>query len=312
MTKGLPPCWQAKKRGTMTSQGPVRRITRLLAVSALSLGLLAAAAPAAMASPAKASVGWLRLAHLSPNAPAVDVYLYSLGKTDAIIVLHHVAYGTVSGYETVPAGEYTVAMRLAGKPANSTPVLTTSVSVSAGHAYTVAGMGPAAGLRLQVMDDTLKTPKGKSLVRVIQASLKDHKVTVTAGGQTLVKDLAFGKLTPYTTVAPGSFDVHVVGGTMSASKSFTLAADTTHTLVVLDDPGHLGLIDLTDAAGSKLMPKGAAATGFGGMAPRPASSSLPWVAAMAFGALVAAGGTLRLRSVRTRRRPMWAHGSHAR
>jgi Domain of unknown function (DUF4397) len=287
----------------MTHQAPVRRIPRLLAALAIAVGLLAAAAPAALASPAtKSSVGYLRLAHLSPNTPAVDVYLYSLGNSDAMIVLHHVAYGTVSPYETIPAGEYTVAMRAAGTPASKPPVLSTAVDIEAGHAYTVAGMGPNSGLRLQVLDDTLSTPSGRSLVRVIQASLQQHKVTVTAGSQTLARNLAFASVTSYVSVAPGSLSVHVSGESESATSTIDLAADTTHTLVVLDDPGRLSIDDLTDAAGSKLMPEGAAATGLGGMAPRPGGSPLPWAMAMGAGLLLVAGGGLGLRRVRPRHR----------
>jgi hypothetical protein len=86
---------------------------------------------ASAASSAAAGTGWIRLAHLSPNTPPVDVYLYSFGNSDAKIVLHHVAYGEVSPYETVTAGDYSVAMRAAGAAASSQPVLSTSVTVKA-------------------------------------------------------------------------------------------------------------------------------------------------------------------------------------
>jgi hypothetical protein len=285
----------------------VYRISRLLAACVLAFGLMAATASGATAATVKTQDGWIRLAHLSPNAPAVDVYLYSIGDSNAMIVLHHVSYGTVSPYETVAAGDYTVAMRGAGKPASSPPVLSTSVDVQAGHAYTVAGMGPAAGLRLQVMDDVLTTPAGKAMVRVIQASLKQTRVTVTANGQTLASNLEFGNFTSYVAVDPGTLTVHAAGSSMSTSSTIDVAADTTHTIVVLDDPGHLSLDDLTDAAGSNLMPSGGAATGFGGMAPRPGSSPAPWLAALGVGALVVAGGGLRLRQTRRPR----VQGSHA-
>jgi Domain of unknown function (DUF4397) len=283
------------------------RLGRLLAACTLAFGLTAAAASPALASSIKQQDGWIRLAHLSPNAPAVDVYLYSLGNSTAMIVLHHVSYGTVSGYESVPAGDYTVAMRAAGKPASSPPVLSTSVDVQGGHAYTVAGMGPAAGLRLQVMDDVLTTPAGKSLVRVIQASLKQTKVTVTAGSQTQARNLAFGSVTSYVPGSPETLKVHVAGSSMTASSTIDLSANTTHTIVVLDDPGRLSIDTLTDAAGSNLMPSGGAATGFGGMAARPGSSPLPWLVALAAGVVVVAGGTLRLRQTRRPR----VQGSHA-
>src|SRR6202167_4060906 len=155
----------------------LRRMIMLLAASALLLGLPAAAT--AYASSATSGTGWIRLARLSPTTPAVDVYLYSFGNSNAQIVLHHVTYGTVSPYEAVSAGDYSVAMRASGASATSQPVLSTSVTIAADRAYTVAGMGPESGLRLVVLDDDLTTPSGKSLVRVIQASLKQQTVKFT-------------------------------------------------------------------------------------------------------------------------------------
>ena len=149
-----------------------RRLLMLLAASALLLGIPAAAT--AFASSATTGTGWIRLAHLSPNTPAVDVYLYSFDNSNAMLVLHHVAYGTVSPYESVKAGDYSVAMRATGASPTSQPVLSTSVTIAAGQAYTVAGMGPESGLRLQVLDDELTTPPGQARVRVIQASLKQQ------------------------------------------------------------------------------------------------------------------------------------------
>src|SRR5258708_27912067 len=95
----------------------------MVGMAALALGLLAGAAPAS-ASPGS---GWLRLAHLSPNTPAVDVYLYSFHNSNALIVVHHVAYRTISGYQKVPAGEYTVAMPAAGAPPSSAPPLSATL-----------------------------------------------------------------------------------------------------------------------------------------------------------------------------------------
>jgi hypothetical protein len=271
---------------------------RLILLAALPLLLLAIPAVSAATASAAAGTGWIRLAHLSPNTPAVDVYLYSFGDSSAQIVLHHVAYGTVSPYEQVPTGDYTVAMRAAGASASSAPVLSASVDVVAGRAYTVAGLGPESGLRLQVLDDQLATPSGKALVRVIQASLKQSAVSVNWGGQTLNGSLKFGSVSSYQTVSPGTATLTVSGGGDQATASVPLAAGTVHTLVVLDGPKGLQIDDLLDAAGSGTDPAGGAATGFGGMAPRSPSSPLPWLAAIGAGLLLAVAGGLRLRSRR--------------
>src|SRR5579864_4257545 len=193
-----------------------RRLLLLLAASALLLGIPAAAT--AFASSATTGTGWIRLAHLSPNTPAVDVYRYSFGNSNAKIVLHHVAYGEASPYEIATAGDYSVAMRLAGASPSTSPVLSTGVTIAAGHAYTVAGLGPESGLRLQVLDDQLTTPAGEALVRVIQASLQQHVVSVSDGGRALASKLAFGAVTSYSAVSPGTVGLHVTGASENASS----------------------------------------------------------------------------------------------
>jgi hypothetical protein len=275
-----------------------RFVRRLVLLAALPLLLLAIPAAAVATASAATTTGWIRLAHLSPNTPAVDVYLYSFGDSSAQIVLHHVAYGTVSPYEQVPTGDYTVAMRAAGAAATSAPVLSASVDVAAGHAYTVAGLGPESGLRLQVLDDQLATPSGQALVRIIQASLKQSVVSVNWGSDSLNGSLKFGSVSSYQTVSPGTATLTVSGGGKHATASVPLTAGTVHTLVVLDGAKGLQIDDLLDAAGSAVDPAGAAATGFGGMAPRAPSSPLPWLAAIGAGLLLAAAGGLRLRSRR--------------
>jgi hypothetical protein len=271
----------------------IRRITMLLAAAALLLGVPAAAV--AHASSATTGTGWIRLAHLSPNTPAVDVYLYSFGNSNAQIVLHHVAYGTVSPYEAVTAGDYSVAMRAAGTSATSQPVLSTSVTVEANHAYTVAGMGPESGLRLQVMDDDLTTPSGKALVRVIQASLKQQTVKVTCDGKTIVPKASFASVSSYQAITAGTWTMAAIGSSGSATESYTFAAGTVHTVVVLDGSNGLDLVNLEDAAGAGKPPAGGVTTGFGGTAGHGPGSPLPWAALIGAGALLALTGGLRSR-----------------
>ena len=275
-----------------------RRTIMVLATSAVLLGVGIPAAAAAFASSATTGTGWIRLAHLSPNTPAVDVYLYAFDNSTAEIVLHHVAYGTVSPYEPVAAGDYSVAMRAAGASPTSQPVLSTSVTVAAGHAYTVAGMGPESGLRLQVLDDDLTTPPGQALVRVIQASLKEQVVNVSLGSTVLASSLKFADVSPYQAVSPGTETVTVSSGGGDASQSVTLAAGTVHTLVVLDGASGLEIDNLEDASGSGQPPLGGVETGFGGTAPHGPASPAPWLAVIAAGSLLALTGGLRLRRSR--------------
>jgi len=274
-------------------------MTAATALATLGFAVAQGAVAAPLAS-ASSQVGWIRLAHLSPNTPAVDVYLYSFGNSTAQLVLHHVGYGIVSPFEQVAAGDYTVAMRLAGAAPSSKPVLSTTVSVAAGHAYTVAGVGPASGLRLEVIPDQLTTPPGKALVRIIQASMQENTVTVTAGSTKLASNLKFANVTSFVTVSPGTWSVQATGGSESVTASITLAAGTIHTIVVLDEPGKLALDDLLDAAGSKVPPLGGPQTGFGGTAGRQGAALVPWASAAIAGVAITVTSTLLLMR---RRRP---------
>jgi hypothetical protein len=275
------------------------RVSRLLAACCVLLGALAALAPGAAASTGQpaAGMGWLRMANLSPGKPTFDIYLYPVGNSRATLMLRDAGYGMISRYRSVPAGSYTVALRRAGHPAGSEPVVSSTVSVTAGRAYTLASLGPSSAPRVELLNDTLAVPKGKSLVRIIQASLRQSRVTVTAAPHVLVHGLAFGSVTSYAAVPPGPWKLRVTGPSESGTDSQHWRAGTSYTVVVLDGAGHLELDCLTDGAGSKVAPAGGAAMGLGGMA-RPVSSSRPWLAGLAAGVLLIAVGALWLRRTR--------------
>jgi Domain of unknown function (DUF4397) len=266
-------------------------ITMVLGSAAV---LVAVTSPAASAATAAAPDGWIRIAHLSPQAPAMDMYVYPFGNPGRPVVLKDVSYGAVSAYMAVSPGQYTVAMRGFGAPASSKPALTTSFMVGAGAAYTLAALGPDPGLRTEVLRDQMTTPAGKAVVRVLQASLKQHLVTVSYGPAVLAQQLVFGAATSYTTVSPGAQTVRFTASGQHTAMPVALAAGTVHTIVVLDDSTGLKVDAVTDAAGSQTMPKGAVPAGFGGTAPHPPANPAPWLVLIAAGVLLAAAGLARL------------------
>jgi hypothetical protein len=271
------------------------RLLRLAAIIMLLTGLAAFAAASPPAGAATA--GWVRIAHLSPKAPAMDMYMYPFGDPGHATVLRDVSYGKVSAYLAVSPGQYTVAMRGFGAPASSTPALTTSFMVSAGASYTLAALGPDPGLRTEILQDQMATPNGEALVRVLQASLKENLVTVSYGTDVLARQLAFGAATSYAAVAPGERTVRFTASGQHVTMPVTLTAGTVHTIVVLDDSSGLKVDALTDAAGSQTIPKGGADTGFGGTAAHPAPDPVPWLLLIAAGVLLAATGLSGLRRI---------------
>ena len=96
----------------MTFPRTVRRIAVLLAAAALLAGPTVSRRSRRPRPPGtRAGSGWPTCPLIRP---AMDVYLYSFGDPSARIVLRHIAYGTVSAYQAVAAGDYSLAMRPAG------------------------------------------------------------------------------------------------------------------------------------------------------------------------------------------------------
>ncbi|HKS99746.1 MAG TPA: DUF4397 domain-containing protein [Rugosimonospora sp.] len=227
------------------------------------------------AKPAGASgaVGYVRLAHLSPDTPDVDVYLGTVGSSGKPKVFPGVGYGVVSSYLTVPTGTYAVAMRGAGAPASSAPVLTTTVTVSAGQAYTVAGVGHHADLGLRVIDDDLSPPPGgKAKVRIVQASVHAPVLDASIAGSgsgtgEFARDVAFATTTTYYPVTPGRWTLRVNGTNNGPASTLSvhLRPGDVYSLLVLDaKSGGLTAQLRVDAAEQGRVPSGGVPTGAGG------------------------------------------------
>src|SRR6201999_30108 len=128
-----------------------------------------------------------------------------------------------------------------------------------------------------------------------QASLKEKQVTVSWNGKVVASGLSFPTVTAYQAVPPGTQHVTVAAGGRDTASAVTLGQGSIDTLVVLDGANGLEIGDLTDAAGSTQMPKGGAATGYGGTAPHGPGSPWPWLGVIAAGtALAAVSGALGL------------------
>lgn len=252
----------------------VRRAIRTsIIVAAAMLVIAGPTASAATAATPSTKVGYVRLAHLSPDTPDVDVYLNSLSAKLKQQVFPGVGYGTVSGYLQLPQGSYSVAMRVSGASPSTPPVLTTDVAVVGGHAYTVAGVGRHSDLGLKVISDDLAAPmNGEAKIRIIQASVQAPLLSVSIkGGATIATGVQFATTTSYDTVKAGTWTILVrpTGGGTAVPLRATIKADSVYSLVILDGKTTLTEHLLTDAARAGHVPAGSVATGGGGTADMP-------------------------------------------
>ncbi|WP_254279385.1 DUF4397 domain-containing protein [Haloarcula marina] len=137
----------------------------------------------------------LRVAHLSPDAPNVDVAV------DGETVLSDVPFGAVSDYLTLSPGEYQVTITPTG---GDEAVFDETVPVESGR-QTAAAIGEVSGENQSfgvslIAGESELAESGSARARAVHAIPDAPAVDVTAGDAVLADGLAFGEASEYATV----------------------------------------------------------------------------------------------------------------
>jgi Domain of unknown function (DUF4397) len=274
------------------------RIAVLAAAVTTACVLAMAAVPAAAeAGPGRALV---RVAHLSPDASYVDVYMVSLNRRQ---LFPNVFYKSVSAYWPVAAGPFTYEVRAAGAAPESEPVIQVKGNLAAGKAYTVAAVGRRDRLQgVLLRDDMAPSAPGRAKLRFLDAALDLPPVDIAvAGGPALESRLAFPESTGYRQLPSGSYRVEVRRSGAEAVLVEDTVAVRPGTVTSVALVGGAGepreLYAFSDAAGSRSAPAGGIRTGAGGTAPSRASTApVPLPAGVLVVVVALAAGTARRRA----------------
>jgi len=168
----------------------------------------------------------VRVAHLSPNAPNVDVYV------DGEAAVEDVGFGVFGSYLEVPAGERQLRITPAGD--GETTVSEAAVTVEADTDYTVAAVGEIgddadqAFELLPLADDNSAPDDGMARVRALHASPDAPAVDITAGdGETVLFDaVAYGE-SGYVDISAGSYTLEIRGDTDGNDGDIVATQDVT-------------------------------------------------------------------------------------
>ncbi|MFZ7088229.1 DUF4397 domain-containing protein [Curtobacterium sp. RRHDQ10] len=254
-----------------STRSPLTRRTRFAIAGGIAAAVVAAMIGVGTPADAAQPDGWLRVGHLSPDTKGVDVQLSNLSGGASVFELDNVQYGQVSAYKELPAGTYVLSMRATDAP-NSTPVISTDVTVKAGSPTTVVAYGKNKNLKTAAFTDDLTAPAdGQARLRLVQAATNAKTVSVsTTTGTTVAKDAEFGTATQYASVAAGKWALSVRGGGQTGSADVDLASGSVSTLFVLDNAqGNLTVVPVVDSATVGATPVGGVQTGGGGTAGSP-------------------------------------------
>jgi len=150
----------------------------------------------------------IRVAHLSEDAPAVDVYI-----NGSVSEFTNVEYPALSSFVTVPAGTHSVAVAPAGTSLEEAVIGPVDITVEGGTWYTVAAIGLVGNdsLAAQVLvDDFSEIPTGQARFTVLHASPAAPPIDFLVNGEPFVQTLAY----------PGTLDNN------DGAATFTVLAGT--------------------------------------------------------------------------------------
>lgn len=249
-----------------TGPSPRRRRPRLIGLAlaaVVALGTVTAVTVLGSGAAADPGRGLLRLAHLSPSTPAIDMYAAG-PDLPLTLVAGAVTYRALSPYLDRPAGTYQLQARPAGAPVSAAPLFDVSVQVPAGSAQTAAFVdtGPGASPQAQVLDDeTAPAPAGSALLRVVQAAAGLGPVEVTAvGGPPLARDLFYGAATPYAQVPaqPWTLEIRSRLGNEAGVTIPVTSTSVSSLVITRKDDGDLSAQVVPDAPSAVAAPSGPA------------------------------------------------------
>jgi hypothetical protein len=159
---------------------------------------------------------FVRIMHASPDIGVADVFL------DGTRALSNFEFGTVTDYLAIPPGSHKVQVALIGK-GPSAAVITQTLAVQPGFAYTVAAIGDqSTGLSLTVFKEDNTIVSGKAKVRFYHLSPESGSATISVNGNPLVEGLSYLKASDYQLLTPGQYTFGVSVSQDKASESMTL------------------------------------------------------------------------------------------
>lgn len=215
-------------------------------------------------------VGWIRVGHLSPKVPPVDIYFAPFGQAEKVVI-RKAGYGAVTPYSSLDPGKYTLSMRPADAAASTPPALSATIDVAERSAYSllVFANGPDGTLKGDLVTDDLSAPAaGKGRIRVVEGSAAIAPVSVAGPtGVAFAKDAAYGQTSSYQDVPEGRWPLQLSGGAVKSTADVDVKAGTSTTLLVTENSGALKAIPISDGAALPQPPKLGVETGGGGTAP---------------------------------------------
>ena len=147
---------------------------------------------------------FVRIVHASPDVGTVDIFM------DGKKLLSSFQYASVSNYLPLPSGPHNIKIALIGKGIGA-PVITQTLPVSTGKAYTIAALGMQSdkSLSLGVFEDDNTVVGNSAKVRIYHLSPGTGSVDVTEDTHKVAGDIGYSQASNYISIPAGMYTFNV-------------------------------------------------------------------------------------------------------
>lgn len=225
----------------------------------------------------------VRIVHASPDASAVDIYINDEQAVSGFV------FADATDYLSVPEGSNSVEIYEAGTKGEKDPLISASVNVQGGMAYTIVAANTLQNLELEVLKDDMEVTNDKAKIRVSHLSSDAPAVNVgLQGGDVLFNNLAFKQTSDYKELEPNIYDLAIAtadGQQQILDLSDTkLEKNTIYHVLAINTANELEVLILEDQSvmpPEVPMPSEMPKTGLGGTAAGYSIQSLIYASASA-------------------------------
>lgn len=191
------------------------------------------------------NLSYIRAFNASPDAPAVDIYIYGAE------AFKNLKFKDFTEYITLPMGEYKMEVYQAGQ--NETPVLTESIKVGEREVITIVAAGNYEDLQIvsYIEGNAEDLPVNKSKVRIIHLSPDSPNVDVFVNGVLAFEDVVFLDATDYAQLSSGTYEITVnLADTNDNVLSLNpeLKSQKVYTIYIVGNPPNLSGIQSLDGS----------------------------------------------------------------
>jgi hypothetical protein len=148
---------------------------------------------------------YMRVAHFSPDAPNIDIYLGNRR------VATNLSFGDQSDYKTISAGTHRLIAYPTGE--RDEPLVEKDINIPTGSVISTVSINRLEDIDLQLISDDISISPNETLLKFGNLAPDAPSVNLLVNRSLYFNDINYSEITDYMTLIPtGNYNIEVVDG----------------------------------------------------------------------------------------------------